>query len=264
MATLQGKTVFITGASSGIGRETALQLAQEGAHLILGARSEEKLENVKNELLTVEPKLTVITVLMDVTSVSSLDKAIHTSLSHFDTIDILINNAGFGRFETVKDTTIETFENIMNTNYLGTVRTTKRLLPIMEKQGTGHIINVASVAGLLATAKTAGYAASKHAVVGFSDSLRQELSGSGIHVSVINPGPVDTPFFDTADPSNDYVSSVKPLIITPQAVARSIVSLCKKPKNRRILPRYMILGVIGHIVFPSFFYRLFGFLINRK
>src|SRR5690606_14399525 len=134
-------------------------------------------------------------------------------------------NAGFGIFETFRDAPLDHFEAMMDTNYMGTVRCTKAVLPSFLARGAGHIVNVASIAGKLGTPKSTGYTATKHAVLGFTNALRLELRGTGVTVSAVNPGPIDTPFFEIADPDGGYVRNVRWFMLKPEKVAARIVKV---------------------------------------
>ncbi|GGO02779.1 SDR family NAD(P)-dependent oxidoreductase [Saccharibacillus kuerlensis] len=234
---LTNKIVFITGASSGIGALAARLASERGAVPILAARSEAKLRRAAEAV----PGPHGICPL-DVGSEESVEAAVLKVIEEYGRIDILINNAGYGRFETAEEMDLADYEGIMNVNYLGVVRCTKAVLPHMRRNGSGQIVTVASMAGKFATAKSAGYAASKHAVLGFMNSLRQELHGSGIAVSSINPGPIDTPFFETADPGGSYIQNVSRFILPPEKVAREMVRIMETRRDEIDLPRY--LGIV--------------------
>lgn len=187
---LSGKIVWITGASSGIGAAMAREFAALGAVPILTARSEEKLRQISSGIAGEHNWLP-----LDVTSADDVGRVALEIVKQYGRIDILVNNAGYGVFETFVEASLATIEDMMDVNYMGTVRCTKAALPYMLKAGSGHIVNIASMAGKIGSAKSSGYSATKHAVLGFTNCLRQELIGTGVHISAVNPGPVDTPFF---------------------------------------------------------------------
>ncbi|MCF6094941.1 SDR family oxidoreductase [Microaerobacter geothermalis] len=259
---MKGKVIIITGASSGIGRATAVSLAKEGCILVLAARRTEELYNTLQ--LVKENGGTGITVPTDVRDENDVRQMIEKTIQQFERLDVLINNAGFGKFAMLSDTELQDFEEMMNVNYMGTVRCTKHALPYLLKQRSGHIINVASIAGKVGTAKSTGYSATKHAVLGFTSSLRQELSGTGIHVSAVNPGPIDTPFFSISDPEGTYKNRIKPFLIKPEAVAKKIVRLIKFPKREVNIPVPMAIGAILYQLAPGFFEKIAGNIINKK
>jgi hypothetical protein len=253
------KVAAITGASSGIGAVTAKMMAERGATVLLMARSEDKLAELSRQLPGTSDAF-----ILDVGSAESVERVFREALARHGRIDVLVNNAGFGMFKWVQDTELADFERMMNVNYMGVVRCTKAVLPSMLSAGSGHIVNVASLAGKIATAKSAGYSASKHAVIGFTNSLRQELAGKGIRVTAINPGPVDTPFFDIADPSGGYVSRIRALMLKPEQVARSIVRAVEAGRPEADLPKIASFGVKLFHLFPRTFARAGRRFLNFK
>lgn len=256
---IDGKIALITGASSGIGALMAQQLAERGATVILTARSEEKLRGVAAKL----PGKHAVRRL-DVTDSAQVEAAASEMIGEFGGIDILINNAGYGVFDSFVDATLDEYERMMDVNYFGTVRCTKALLPHMLARGSGHIVNIASLAGKFGSAKSAGYSATKHAVLGFTSSLRQELAGTGVRLTAINPGPIDTPFFDIADPSGNYVKNVSWLMLKPEKVAAAVLRAIEREKPDVILPRYAGPAVKFAQLFPRTFDRIALRTLNKK
>ncbi|BBI35049.1 SDR family NAD(P)-dependent oxidoreductase [Cohnella abietis] len=256
---LHNKVVLITGASSGIGALVAKLLAERGAIPILTARSIDKLREL-SEAIQGEHAIFE----MDVTSQEQVSQVISQVYSRYGRIDVLLNNAGYGEFLPFTDTSLEHFQEIMDVNYMGTVRCTHAVVPHMLQAGQGHIVNVASIAGKLATAKSTGYSATKHAVLGFTNALRQEMQGKGIRVSAVNPGPIDTPFFDRADPNGTYVSNVRWFMMSADKVARAIVMVIEKGKAELDLPWTASIGVKFMQVFPRVSDTLFGRFMNKK
>ena len=185
-----GKVVVVTGASSGIGEQLALQLAEKGATLVLAARNAEQLEIVAVRCLSKGGK--VITQTTDVADKSQCKNLINKTIETFGKIDILVNNAGFAvasRFAEMEDLSV--FEKIMQTNFMGGVYCTHFALPFLKKSG-GQIVAVSSLRGKLPSGTADGYGASKHAMAEFYSSLRNELTGSGIDVTVVYPNWVST------------------------------------------------------------------------
>lgn len=182
--------VVITGASSGIGAEMAFQLATQGAWLALAARREERLKSVVEECLRRGGK--AIAVPTDVSNPQSCEQLMRKTIEQYGRIDTLINNAGitmWAMFEDVADISI--FEKIMRVNYLGSVYCTYYALPYL-KQSRGRLVAVSSMTGKAGVPTRSGYAASKHAMVGFFDTLRIELAPYGISVTIIYPDFVAT------------------------------------------------------------------------
>ncbi|WP_211746494.1 SDR family oxidoreductase [Paenibacillus sp. Marseille-Q4541] len=256
---LQGQVVLITGASSGIGAICAQKLSAEGAIPILTARSEKKLIDISQSIGGTHEWLK-----LDVTDVSEVQTRVEQVIEKYGKIDIVLNNAGYGQFEQLVDMPISAFEDMMNVNYMGTVRVTKSVLPYMLEAGTGQIVNVASMAGKIGTAKSASYTATKHAVLGFSNALRQELRKSGVQVTTINPGPIDTPFFEQADPDGGYIKNLRGFIMKPEYVADQIVQAIIRRKEEVNLPRSAAFGMRFYQLFPRFADKLTYGLMNRK
>ncbi|TRY55263.1 hypothetical protein DNTS_015743 [Danionella cerebrum] len=192
-STFRGKVVWVTGASSGIGEELCLQLASFHARLVLSARREKELERVKQMCLE-RSSLKDDDIL--VLPLDLLDRASHKEktvavLKHFGTIDLLINNGGRSQRSLFVDTDVDVYQALMELNYLGTISLTKQVLSHMLCHGKGSIATVNSVAGFVGVPLGTGYAASKHALQGFFNSLRTELTDyPDITISNICPGPV--------------------------------------------------------------------------
>jgi len=257
---LAGKVVLITGATSGIGAETARLLAAKGAIPVLTGRRTEQLLNVSSSLGDSKHGYYE----MDVRSAEQIEAVTRQTVETFGRIDVLLNNAGFGQFARFEDMPTEDFFAMMDTNYLGVVRCTKAVLPIMREQGTGHIVNVASMAGKLSTAKASAYAATKHAVLGLTNSLRFELAADGIAVSAVNPGPIDTPFLQQADPGGSYKESVRGYMLRPAQVAEAIVKVIKRRTAEVDLPLSAGLGIRLYSMAPRLADKIAGKMLNRK
>ena len=258
MLNLKNKVVFITGASTGVGLELAKQLVEQGAKIILTARNEEKLEKARVATGISDSYL------LDVRSSVQIDEVITKVIQKYGKIDYLINNAGFGIFNEVVSMEMEEVEELMDVNYFGVVRCTKAVLPYMLERNEGHIINIASVAGKIASAKAAAYSASKSAVIGFSNGLRAELKSSNVYVSVINPGPIDTPFFNRADPTGSYVKNVNWFMLDPEKVAYQIIKVMMNKKMEINLPLLAGIGIKLFHLFPKTFDLLVGKHLNKK
>ncbi|KAJ8290319.1 hypothetical protein GJAV_G00011370 [Gymnothorax javanicus] len=192
---LRGKVVWITGASSGIGEELAYQLARLGARLILSARREEELERVKLCCLSCSSlqEEDVLVLPLDLLDMDSHQVKMKTAMEHFGNIDILINNGGRSQRSLFLETNLNVYQSLMELNFLGTVSLTKQALPHMVQRGTGAVVTVSSVVGLAGAPLATGYSASKHALQGFFNSLRTELTDyPGITISTVCPGPVQS------------------------------------------------------------------------
>lgn len=183
------KIIWITGASSGIGKSLAIELSKYNAKLILSSRNITELKKVKNEC---KKSSTIKIIPLDLEDYNSLPSKVTKALSFFGTVDILFNNGGISQRSFAKDTLIEVDKRIMDINYLGTVSLTKGLLPHFIQNNKGHFVVITSVLGKLGTPLRSSYAASKHALHGFFDSLRAEVHQNNIKVTLVCPGFVKT------------------------------------------------------------------------
>jgi short-subunit dehydrogenase len=185
MSNFAGKSVLITGASEGIGRALALELAPLGARLALNARSAARLQATARDCAALGAEAVALP--GDVSQRQDCQGLIAATLERFGRLDVLVNNAGitmWSRFDAVVDFSV--FERLLAVNYLGPMWLTAAALPHL-KQSRGLIVAIASIAGLTGVPERTGYAASKHAMVGFFESLRIELRGSGVAVSIVAP-----------------------------------------------------------------------------
>jgi short-subunit dehydrogenase len=226
------KVVLITGASAGIGRCLAIDLAKLGAVVIGCGRSKERLDGTLNELHATSPSSRMI--LCDVGDQKRVQDMVAIVLGEFGHIDLLINNAGIGMRKPFAEASVDGIEEVMRTNYFGMVYCTHAVLPSMIARGSGHIVNISSVAGIIATLNLSAYCASKFAMNGFSESLYYELKPLGIHVSVICPGPVRTDF-------NRSFADIKPkspdfLMLGPETVSRLVIRAIDAKKFEVIMP----------------------------
>jgi 3-oxoacyl-[acyl-carrier protein] reductase len=224
---IKNKVVLITGASKGIGRETALLLAQKGAMLAISARNENLLKEVAN-LCSTE----VLIFPSDMSVEKEISNFIQAAYKKFGRIDILVNNAGLGIFKSVSETKTEDWDTMFNLNVRGLFIATREALPYLREAGESVIVNVASLAGKNAIAGAAGYVATKHAVLGFSRSLMLEERKNGIRVLSICPGSVDTPFFDRD--AEQFKPGNRGKILKPEDIASSIIHMIELPQNAMI------------------------------
>lgn len=185
----KNKVIWITGASSGIGKSTALELSKMSTKLILSSRNITELEKVKNEC---DPSSEIKIIPLDLEDYTSLPLIVETAISHFGKIDILYNSSGISQRSKAIDTNIEVDRKIMAINYFGTIALSKALLPHFIAQKSGQFVVITSVVGKFATPVRSSYSASKHALHGFFDSLRSEIYQHNIKVTLICPGYVKT------------------------------------------------------------------------
>ncbi|HET7578412.1 MAG TPA: SDR family oxidoreductase [Bacillales bacterium] len=263
MANLKGKTVVITGGSSGIGARIGLYVAKKGAVPVLLARSLAKLEEVRDEI---QEKTGIAPVVhrLDVSDPDAIETVFGERLKELDQIDILVNNAGFGVFDFFHEADLQDLKNMLDVNVFGLMACTRKVLPQMVDRNSGHIINVASLAGKIATPKSTVYSATKHAVLGFSNGLRMEVADQNIHVTTVNPGPVNTNFFNIADESGDYVKNVAGFMLEPDDVARKVVRAMEKPRREINVPFAMSAGTRIYQLFPWVTEKMIGKFMKLK
>ena len=192
MTVISGKTAFVTGASSGIGKATALALAQAG-YRVIGTSRKAALGEVRDGVRMIA---------CDVTDDASVAKAVALAHAELGSIDLLVNNAGYALSGAAEESSTEQVRLQFDTNFLGTVRVTNAVLPIMRQQGQGRILNIGSVLGLIPAPFGAYYSASKHAIEGYSESLDHEVRNFGIRVAVIEPWATKTSI-ETNSPQGD-------------------------------------------------------------
>ena len=245
------KIALVTGASSGIGTETALALAKSNYHTFAGIRGNSAPtleEKISNEKLSVD-----IISNFDVNCEESITDAISKVLSHNGRIDVLVNNAGYGQFGCTEDVLISEFKDQFETNFFSIVRLIQKIAPIMRKQGSGNIINISSIVGRIGLPGSPAYISSKFALEGLVECLRYELGQFGIRTTLIEPGVVKTKFFDSmrvpescVDPKyktlTDHILSGINMMVQmgtpPSQVAETIMMAIKDGEN--MLPRYTV------------------------
>lgn len=212
------KVAIVTGGTKGIGRGIAEALVRSGANVAINARRPEEIENTLSDLNRLGVGR-VIGFTWDVRSYSQVKSFFHQSASEFGGLDILINNAGIGRFESVEKMSPEDFRAILETNLFGVFYCCHEAIPLMKQRGGGHIINISSLAGANAHPQMAAYNASKFGLNGFSEALMQEVRHDGIKVSYIMPGSVNTEF------GGDGPSGDKSWQLQPEDIARVVLDL---------------------------------------
>jgi len=191
-----GRTVLVTGASSGIGRETALAFAAAGSNVVLVARGTKALAEVAMSVRKLGAKAMAIPT--DVTKGPAVAACFAKAARRFGTIDIVVNNAGVMIPSKVEDIREEDLKTMLGVNLFGALHVMQQAVKVMRRQGHGHIVNIASLAGRRGFSPLGGYCASKFALVGMTEALRMELGGEDIHVALVMPGVVDTPLATTA------------------------------------------------------------------
>ncbi|NEU30520.1 SDR family oxidoreductase [bacterium LRH843] len=218
---LQGKTIVITGASRGIGREIAKVLSPYSANLVLGSRNQDELLELAHSL-----SYSVYALPLDVTDETSVKSFVDEALRRYGKIDILINCAGFGHFSSFLETTTEDFDQMMTVNVKGTFLCSKYVGQAMAEEGEGHILNLASIAATTALPGCAGYSASKFGVLGLTKVMQAELRGKGIQVTAVLPGSVNSTFWDHMESTPDLSKA-----IPVESLAEHIAFLLCQPKG---------------------------------
>lgn len=227
MESLKGKKALITGAGKGIGKALALTLAQEGVSVALLARTTADLEKVAEEVTAFGVEAFVVQA--DVASLDSVNVAAEKVLNAFGTIDILINNAGIGRFGNFMDLEAASWEEVIQVNLMGAYYVTRAFLPQMIERKIGDIINISSTAGLNGNAMTSAYSASKFGLIGMTDSLMKEVRKHNIRVNCLTPSTVAT---DMALDLN-LTDGNPEKVMQPEDIAELLVSQLKL--NRRVV-----------------------------
>jgi len=251
MASLEGKVVIITGASSGFGAAASKLFSEEGCKVVLAARRLKRLEEMAEEIRAQGGDALPIST--DVTQHEQIQAMVESTLEKYGRIDVLFNNAGFGRLDW-----FETFDPIkdirtqINVDLLGVIWMARAVLPRMYEQGSGHIINMCSIAGWAAPPLYTVYSAAKFGVRGFSEALRRETKPLGVEVSVVYPGSASTEFQKHVGDNEAKKRFTSPewLKVTPEEVARGAVDLAKRPRRSLFLPWIMGLSVFFNSHFP--------------
>ncbi len=231
------QVVVITGASNGIGKQLAIDLAARGAIVAGCGRSIERLRDTLKEVRRASPSSAMIG--CDVSDAEQVQGMVAKIAADFGKIDVLINNAGVGMRKPFIETDLKTIEEIIRINYLGAVYCTKAVLPHMIPRRRGHVVNVSSGAGLIGALNMAAYCASKFALNGWSESLYHELKPLGIDVSIVCPGPVQTEF--NRDFRDSQPKAAANLIVSAEAVAQAIIKVLENKRFEVVLPRWLAL-----------------------
>ena len=257
MDTFTDKVVWITGASSGIGKALAVELASRGARIVLSSRKFEELAAVKNELQQVENHFVVP---LDLGSASSFVQETAQVIAHFGRIDYLFNCGGISQRSNASETQIEVDRKIMEVNYFGTIALTKAVLPFMQKQQSGHIIAISSIAGKFGFFLRSAYSASKHALHGFFESLYLEEEKNNIKVTIACPGKINTNISVNAltgdGKAHEVMDHNQETGMSASECARQLLKAVEKGKIEVLIGNKEIKAVTLKRFFPALFWKV--------
>ena len=248
----RGRVALVTGASSGIGRALALRLAGSGMHVALVARRRDALDALAAEIARGGGDACAFP--CDVESASDVAAATDAVLARYGAVDLLVNNAGYGHHRPFLSWDLEDMERVMRVNYVGALRFTKALLPGMVERRRGSLVFVASVAGKIATPDETAYSASKFAMIGLAQSLSLEVEDAGVHVLVVCPGVIRTPFFD-----EEALSRMPPVsrrsMVEVEGLVDAILDALVKRKREVTYPRSIAAAYVVQAIAPGFMRR---------
>ena len=261
---INGKVVIITGASSGIGAAVARRLARDGMCLTLAARRLDRLEQVAVEVEAAGGEALVVQT--DVCDRDQISHMVQATLERWGRIDVLLNNAGMGHDKPLFRIKPQKIRDEINLNLIAVIECAQTVLPVMLRQKSGHIINISSIAGLIALPGSTIYCATKFGVNGFSDALRRELHGSGIFVSSFCPGFTPTEI----SPELKAIAEGKPGaprrpgLMPVTYVADQIARLIRHPRRQIIIPRSWKFLVIVAFLFPGIADGLLSLFLSKE
>jgi len=227
---VRDKVVIITGASMGIGRAVALELARKKAKLVLAARSSEKLFQLQIEIDHMGAECMVAPT--DVTIPAAIDHLVEGTVTRFGGIDVLVNNAGYGLWGILEKLPMDEIRNVFETNFFGAIAMAKAVIPEMKKRGGGVIVNVESVVGLRSLPGSGAYCATKHALHAFSESMRIELKPHRIHVCSFCPGITQSEFSKNRVEIDFHTEFSKILSMSSERCAQLIVRAIERRKRQ--------------------------------
>lgn len=257
MGRIDGKTIWITGASSGIGEALTYQLDKKKCKLVISSRKEKELQRVKANC-THQENIKIIS--LDLSDLNDMPEKAKVAFSAFGQMDILINNAGISQRSEIINTDILVYKQLMDINYLGTVALSKAVLPYFMKEKNGHYVTVSSLMGKFAGPQRSGYCGSKHALHGFFDVLRMEHEKDGISVTMICPGYVQTNIDKnalTADGSPQKKHNIENQNGLPVAkFARKMIQAIERQKYEAYMGKKEVMGIYLKRFFPKLLHRI--------
>lgn len=234
----QPKTILVTGASSGIGEALARCLAGRGARLALAARRADKLQGLAEEIASEGGEALVFPA--DLSEDSGRQALYERVIQALGCPDVLVNNAGLGWYGYLDEMPWTEAQSLLQVNIGAAVHLTRLFLPLMRARGSGHVINMSSIAGQIPSQGIAVYAGSKAFLDAFTTALHREMRGSGVHVSLVCPGPVKTPFFDLRESSGRRIPAER-FAVPASSVAKAVSSLLRWPRRVIYVPRVLAL-----------------------
>ncbi|HYO98236.1 MAG TPA: SDR family NAD(P)-dependent oxidoreductase [Polyangiaceae bacterium] len=249
MRELRSQVVVITGASSGLGREAAVQFARRGCQLVLAARREQALQETQR--LCEQAGGGARCYVMDVTREQEVQDLAAYALEQFGRIDVWVNNAGVTFFGLLDETPFDEHRRVIETNLFGAMFGARAVIPVFRRQRRGVLINVGSILSKIGQAFVPSYVVSKFGVRGLSEALRVELADyPEVHVCTLFPYAVDTQHFQAG--ANQVGRQALPMqpVQSPERVASALVSLAERPRRERHVPRYAVLGLLWHALTP--------------
>ncbi len=254
----ENKTIWITGASSGIGEALAIEWSKYKPVLILSGRNVAKLNLVKTACEQNGARAVVAE--LDLTSYESIESAVSFVLSTYPKIDILVNNGGISQRSTVLEASVEVDRKVMETNFFGAITLTKKILPEMVKNKAGHILVISSIVGKFGFPLRSAYSASKHALQGYFDSLRAEMTDNNIYVTIVSPGRIVTNIsINAIDKDGKKYGIMDPgqkKGMPAGACAKKIIKAVKKRKKDILIGRKELLMVYFKRFLPFLYYKL--------
>jgi short-subunit dehydrogenase len=250
---ISGKIALVTGASSGIGRDTAIDLARRGATVAICARRVDRLEETLSECRKHSPRSQAYP--GDVRDRAQVARIVAAARAGLGPIDILVNNAGISAYHLFIETPEEQFEALMQSNYFSALYFTREVVPSMIERGGGAVVFVSSFAGRIATWRHTAYSASKFALTGFAEALYYEVKSRGVHVAVIQPGAIRTELFDKGPGFEHLRHIVEPQFVGTEFVTRAVAKAIEKERFELFAPaRYAIVWKL-RALFPRMIMR---------
>ncbi len=253
LSSYAGIAAVVTGASSGIGKLLALRLAKGGARVALAARRADRLAELAEEITALGGKPLVLP--CDVAERGEVEAAAARVLDEWGSVDLLINNAGYGHHRTFLEWDVDDIERMMRVNYMGTVYWTKALLPQMVERQRGWLVFISSVAGKLGVPEESAYAASKFAMVGLAEALSYEIEADGVHTLTVCPGSIRTDFFDE-EALRRMPPVARRMMAEPEGLVDAILAALAAGKREITYPRFISSGYIVRALAPGFMRRM--------